>query len=225
VTHTSTRQCRSFKLRMSASKLSLALSLSCLSLSQRLKVRIYIRIIAVCSSALLGQWPYGATAQTAWESPEFLQATEAFRRGDCQTAWDIVWPLAKAGSAEARYFLYGTIISRMIPPGDSGVPRSVFVRHNLVLAAYAALAVPRPGQGDPNHRWARNEIPNSIKALALGVKGDRVAQCYKSDASFQECLALAVSLGIIPTFEDYAAQVERQAGETGLSARCSPRPW
>jgi hypothetical protein len=54
-----------------------ALSLPSLSLSQRLKVPIYIRIIAVCSSALLGQWPYGATAQTAWESPEFLQATEA----------------------------------------------------------------------------------------------------------------------------------------------------
>jgi hypothetical protein len=182
-------------------------------------------ILGVALSGLLGDLSRDVRAQPGWDFPEFDQAREAYRREDCRGAWDIVWPLAKKGNHEARYFLHGTIVDRMIPPGDSGYPRSVFLRHNLTLAAYATLARARPGRGDPNHRWARIDIPNSINALALGEKGDRVAQCYKSDASFQTCLDLAISLGVFQKFEDYALSTEAAARETGLTARCRPHPW
>jgi hypothetical protein len=123
-------------------------------------------ILGVALSGLLGDLSRDVRAQPGWDFPEFDQAREAYRREDCRGAWDIVWPLAKKGNHEARYFLHGTIVDRMIPPGDSGYPRSVFLRHNLILAAYATLARARPGRGDPNHRWARIDIPNSINALA-----------------------------------------------------------
>lgn len=190
----------------------------------RISLKILV-VIGVSAFGLVGDLNRNVRAQSSWDLPEFNQASEAYKREDCRSAWDIVWPLAKKGNHEARYFLYGTIVDRMIPPGDSGYPRSAFVRHNLTLAAYATLARARPGLGDPNHRWARIEIPNSISALALGSKGGRVAQCYKSDSSLQVCFDLAVSLGVVPKFEDYALGVEAAARETGLTARCRPHPW
>jgi hypothetical protein len=196
-------------------------------LCQRARQRIPLAILMVVGFAalvLLDGLCSGARAQSGWDLPEFNQAREAYRRGDCRSAWDIVWPLAKQGNHEARNYLYGTRLDRMMAPGESGLSKSTSIRHDLTLAAYAALARARPGIGDPNHRSARIDIPNSINALALGANGGRVAQCYKSGTSFQECLDLAISLGVIQKFEDYARDVETVARETGVSAWCRPYP-
>lgn len=183
--------------------------------------------VTLCAVALLLAILSGdAMAQPIHNALELSQAKKAYSHGDCARAWDIAWPLAKMGDHEARYFLYGTIVDRMIPPGDTGFPKSTFIRHNLTLAAYAALATNRTqGGGSPTHQWVRTEIPKSIDALDLGARGDRVAQCYRSASSFHGCLSLALSLGIIQEFRDYAREVEAAARETGLSARCRAHPW
>jgi hypothetical protein len=90
----------------------------------------------------------------------------------------------------------------------------------LTLAAYGALGQVAPGRGDPSHAWLRRDIPIFIRDLALGVNGDRVAQCYTSGSSFRDCLNLATTLGVVPKFEDYAAEVEMAARETGEGASC-----
>jgi hypothetical protein len=168
-----------------------------------------------------------AQAQLSWDFPEFKEATAAYRRGDCQVAWDLIWPLAKAGKYEALYFLHATVSDRLIPPGYALLSRTNLSRHKLVLAAYAAVGPtgPKPFQGDPNHRWVRREIPILINELGLGSAGHRVTQCYQSDSSFQVCLNLALSLGVVERLEDYAADVDREARETGRFASCLPHPW
>jgi hypothetical protein len=156
--------------------------------------------------------------------PEFKRAVVALGAGDCRTAWNTIWPLAKAGNADAFYFLGTSIFDRMSPPGVDpwSYPRGS--RHSLTLSAYAALARLRPGQGDPDHKWVRRQIPIDVKELALGTKGEQVAQCYQSGEAFQTCLDLAVSLGVVPRFEEYAEEVERAERETGRSASCRPHP-
>jgi hypothetical protein len=181
--------------------------------------------LTACASALAISISISlpAKAQSVWNLPEFNQATEAFRNEDCRAAWDIVWPLAKQGNHEARYFLAMAMVGRLAPPGlPRELPEAAWDRHSLTLFAYAALATqsPTPWHGDPSHRWARKEVPLLIKKLALGLNGSRVAQCYASDASFQDCLDLAVSLGVVQRFEDYARDVERAARETGIQAWC-----
>src|SRR5262249_37479360 len=141
--------------------------------------------------------------------PEFKRAVVALDARDCRTAWNTIWPFAKAGNAEARHFLATSMIGHLNPPGVDfwTSSRGTWSWHALTLTAYGAMASLRPDQGDPDHKWVRRAIPIHLRDLALGAKGERVAQCYRSGTSFRECLDVAVSLGVVPTFEDYADKV------------------
>ena len=155
---------------------------------------------------------------------EIERARALVERGDCARAWNIVWPLAKNGDQKARYFLYSAITGRMIPPAVTK-DHTTWYRHVLVLAAYAAITPqeqmpPTVGAG---HRFARIDVPASINALKLGADGERVAQCYANGPSFKTCLDLAVSLGVIPRFEEYARTTETAERETGIDAHCLSR--
>jgi hypothetical protein len=164
-----------------------------------------------------------AVAQARITIPEVQQAWDTLRRGDCQAAWNTLWPMAKSGNQEARYFLYASL-GRIIPPGATKDQAS-WHRHVLTLAAYAALT-PReqflPGSISDG-RFARIDVPASIRALEFGENGERVSRCYASDASLEKCLNLGLSLGVIPKFDDYARQTEVAARETGAAASCLPR--
>jgi hypothetical protein len=180
-------------------------------------------ILAVATCGLLNPWVREAQGQSSsWDLPEFKEAAAALGRWDCKTAWEIYWPLAKAGNAEARYALRTSMIYNMNPPGVRfwSTSPAIWARHSFTLAAYGALARPRPGLDHPDHKGIRNDIPIHLKELALGAKGDQVAQCYKSGGAFRDCLDLALSLGVVPKFEDYAEEVERAERETGRPASC-----
>jgi len=161
-------------------------------------------------------------AQTGWDLPEFKEATAAFNRGDCRAAWDFVWPLAKSGNADARLYLLLLVTFNTNPPGLDlmSSAQGEWNRHLLTLSVYATLSRVSRGKGDPDHKWLRDEIPRRLKELGLGVKGDQVAQCYQSGGALSDCLDLAVSLGVIPTFDGHAEEVERAARATGMAASC-----
>jgi hypothetical protein len=108
------------------------------------------------------------------------------------------------------------------PPGLDfrSTPRALWNRHLLTLGAYAALSPMSRGKGEPGHKLIRDEIPIHLRGLALGSKGDQIAQCYRSGRPVRECLDLAVSLGVVPRFEDYIEEVERVERETGMAASC-----
>ena len=184
--------------------------------------RTPILVSAVLVCALLCAWTGNARAQSSsWDLPEFKEAAAAASRWDCKTAWDIIWPFAKRGNNEARFFLFRLVINNTNPPGYySGLSSSFLSRHLFTLAIYGALAGIAPDGGDPSHAWARKEVPILINELALGQRGDLVAQCYKSGDALRNCLDLAISLGVAPRFEDYAEEVDNSVRQTGRGASC-----
>jgi hypothetical protein len=155
---------------------------------------------------------------------EIERARALVERGDCARAWNILWPLAKNGDQEARYFLYSAVTGRMIPPAVTK-DHTTWYRHVLVLTAYAAITPQEqmPSTVGAGHRFARIDVPASINALKLGADGERVAQCYANGPSFKICLDLAISLGVIPSFEEYALKTEMAERETGIEAHCLSR--
>lgn len=162
------------------------------------------------------------------EYNEIERAWSTLRDGHCKLAWDKVWPLAKNGNQRARHFLYNSVASgRMALPGVSGDPETYY-RQYLPLAAYAAvttadqLSYSGPDL-DPGRKWLRTDILNVLKNLNLDPNGERVRRCYASDTPLPECLNVAVALGVIPEFGDYAQKTEEAARKTGNDARCMPR--
>jgi hypothetical protein len=148
---------------------------------------------------------------------------DAVRRRNCREQWNILWPLAKQGNSEARYYLWAGMTDNLRPPGPAS--QSIRKRQLLTFSVYATMAARRPAplQGHPDHGWAHYDIPIFIKELALGPKGDRVAQCYTSKSPFDVCLKLAVSLGVVQTFEDFADELEASGQREHEMASCLPR--
>ena len=186
----------------------------------------YLGLLLGLLSLLIGLLFMGtgsSAADVKFGEAEIKRAGELLARGDCNTAWNIAWPLAKGGNQEARNFLYASINGRMLPPGVTKDHISYY-RHVLVLAAYAALSLPGqvPRGMSPGRRFARIDVPAAINGLKLGSDGERVAECYRRDPSFKSCLDLGVSLGVIPTFSAYAKETERRQTETGVAADCLP---
>jgi hypothetical protein len=179
--------------------------------------------LCFCITFALSLFGGSAVAQMRISTPEVQQAWAALQRGDCEAAWNALWPLAKNGNQEARSFLYFAT-GGVNPPGVTKDHAS-WHRHVLALAAYAALAPPElylPGSVSDG-RFARQDVPAAIRGLNLGANGERVSQCYASDASLKKCLNLGISLGVIPTFEEYARETELAARNTGVKASCLPR--
>jgi len=186
----------------------------------------FIRTVHLLAGMLIGLL-LSANGSSASDNKVYVNEIERAQallaKGDCNAAWNVVWPLAKNGNQQARYFLYQSINGRTIPPGVTKDHAS-FYRHILVLAAYAALT-PReqiPTSGNRDHRFARIDVPASIVALRLGPEGERIAECYRNGPSFKKCLDLGISLGVIPKFAEYARETERQSSETGVAAYCVP---
>lgn len=153
----------------------------------------------------------------------FEEAIAAIKRRDCKGAWDLVWPLAKAGDQSARHFLYAWLVGKMLLPGVTR-DHAMYFRHYLTLGAYAAITPDKQltFRGDPERRAVRGDILSSLHRMKLGRDGDRVTQCYATTVSFKKCLDLAVSLGVISRFEDYARDTEQAERETGAAAQCLP---
>src|SRR5262245_29296170 len=109
-------------------------------------------VVQITSGLLLAAWVLltplsDAKAQlSSWDLPEFREAVAASVRRDCRAAWDLIWPFARMGNHEARFFLFSETSFHTNPPGyHTQALRMFLTRHNLTLAAYGALAQVPPG--------------------------------------------------------------------------------
>lgn len=185
-------------------------------------------VLALVANAPMFGLP--AQAQAAPEPHSFFDfrkyrpAIEAIFRGDCQTAWDLMWPLARGEDHEAQHFLMEAVM-KMAPPGSDLESRTDFLRHILVFGMNAALSDKLPGTTHPSLRdWPSQLFPFFLDLLALGEKGEQVAQCYKSQSTYQGCLNLAVTLGVVPSFSEYVKEIDDGAAKAGAAAQCRPDP-
>lgn len=162
-----------------------------------------------------------ASSIKPWELTELQAANSANAQWDCTKAWNILWPLAKAGNPEARYALWSFTIFNTNPPGaDRNSPSEIISRHKLILSAYGSAASWPPEKTDATQQLLRNSIPIYIQELALDASGIEVIQCYRSARQLPECLDLAVSRKVVPKFADYVDEVDAIIRQTGHSASC-----
>ena len=139
----------------------------------------------------------------------------------CATAWDMVWPWAKAGNLEARHFLHRFLVKNIptripiLPPGEESTGDS-FLENAVTLAIYA----------HDHSSDDRNEIISLTKTQArafykkVGLsegRGKRFFGCVEGGG--QNCMQIAIEDGIVDPYEVYAERIDRFL-KNGIKAKC-----
>lgn len=84
------------------------------------------------------------------------------------------------------------------------------------------VAVPRCARPDERLRGCPQK---SSPPLPFDIEDRMIlARCYIDEPTSKGCLDKAIALSIVAPFSEFAAKLDRRAAETGIAARCQPRP-
>src|SRR5580765_7433088 len=70
-----------------------------------------LRALHACVMLLFWSLAVPAAADEQRDAAVIEEAEQALERRECKAAWDLTWPLAKAGNSRARHFLYISVAS------------------------------------------------------------------------------------------------------------------
>lgn len=156
-----------------------------------------------------------AQAATDWRTAK-AQAIQALDTGNCAKVWQLVWPWARNGNAQAQAMLAtGAHAAGLMPPGSprDGLAR---LRHMLILSAHGAL------DGDT----ANAELLNSLlqEKIIADAGGRELRQCLAGKSSPPHCIKAAVERGLIPSMENYSKELGLAEKHLNAAATCDIRP-
>ena len=158
------------------------------------------------------------------ELEEVVKAKVGVTNPDFAGLWDVLWPQAKLGNIYAKEMIAGAMIMRGLVPPGADTDNSGRLRHMIIWLVYAAPFPDRP-------EFVKHSILNSLTRPLLmdglpeiapfiwkfGGGREFVACLKQSEISSAECVQLAVKRGLVPSFEQYSAEIER-AASAGLRA-------
>ncbi len=163
--------------------------------------------------------PSFARSETSrWLADKTL-AENLWSEKDCSGTWATLWPWAKAGNQEARFML----LRLMAPPPDmSGIepPGAAHdytsdIRDFVVFFAYAAPYKPEETLSESYRSVAKQLFQSTGFSERSG--GRDFLTCIES--AKPDCHQIAVEAKLIPTFQEYAAEIDALIA-AGFDAAC-----
>ncbi len=154
----------------------------------------------------------------SWEqSKEILQ--QFVKEGSCERYWNIIWPHAKSGNLEARAYLF----SLMASPPDMNFVYAPGSGNNYISRMYhlTVLAVHTFSYNGKKKWGSYHEIANELyKQVGFNqvTTGHNFLQCLKTQS--KDCSKIAVSDGLVPSFESYATSIDVLLSK-GMRSTCS----
>lgn len=140
------------------------------------------------------------------------------RSGFCsEELWEVLWSEAKAGDLEARAILFFFMIPpphipRLTPPGSTG---DLVSRKRDI----AIMAVHSQAYDGPFERGYRDLAYDQFVSAGFDYPPGTsdFMKCVK--ASGDNCADIAVKAGLVPSFEDFAKQIDAMAA-AGMKSTC-----
>ena len=132
----------------------------------------------------------------------------------CEDRWNIIWKWAKKGNLEARYYMFVLMVplpdmsSLCVPSYDKD--SASYRRDLLIWAAYSLDFVPGDEMGD-EYIKIRDSYREDTKMWIgdLGKESEKVQNLIKCiESKKNNCTEVAVEYGFVPSFKDYAKQVD-----------------
>jgi hypothetical protein len=165
--------------------------------------KITARLFLIATSILCAQ------PLLAEESEGVARATEFLLADKCAEAWEILWPLAKGGNAEASSVILGAMLTTLTPPLKV-LTEDSFLRANAFFAV-ASIPVTKDYRNLDELRilwldpiWPVND-PDRSSCVSLTPPA--------------KCMEIAFDRGYAPSVQDFASDIN-SAEIAGISAQC-----
>lgn len=166
------------------------------------------------------------SAYKDWQS-QYTQNKPQTGNETCQRLWDFVWPWAKRGNIEARGMLY-TIMT--LPRGSSPLlPLASrdyisYMRYLIILQVHSAGVQYLEGAEEDVKSIYTEMSKFHEKQLGFldNLSGGNYMPCIKNATtlqSTQNCTQIAEKQGLVPSFKDFASEVDAMIAQ-GLLPSC-----
>lgn len=163
-----------------------------------------------------------ADMEKDWKA--FSRPIEKFeKKKDCQSIWNYLWPKAKAGDKDARFVLLTLIISwphfmSLTMPGHQSDLVST-TRDGIIMGMHSAGTKFVPNFSTKEQTHPAIDI---LRELLNQISGQKFLACLKQKDS-NLCIEEAVEINLIPSFEDYAKEIDTLVA-AGYQPQCSFPP-
>jgi hypothetical protein len=160
-------------------------------------------------------WFTPAVADDSWpvfegaDDPEWMadkkRAEALFETDNCDDYWQIVWPWVKKGNMDARALLWTRTVPMIHmpivrPPASENVIS--YLRHLFIITMYnSGNGILLEEDGETLEQYVYSFIPFVVDSSVP------FAECI-NDTPSPKCMEIAVEEKIIPSFEDYAAEID-----------------
>jgi hypothetical protein len=140
----------------------------------------------------------------------------------CQKTWDILWSWSKKGNLEARAWLFflllppGSHADVLHMPGRSG-DYLTKIRDGLILAAHSSGVEYENKRYNERHYGITYSFFSEMPVKNIG--GDTFLKCIALSQS-KDCAQIAVDKKLVPSFENYAAEIDALLTQ-GMKPSCS----
>lgn len=154
-------------------------------------------------------------AKADLEALPFERTPEGYQKW-CQQSWNILWPWAKKGNLEARAELLGDYYAykRSMPGHGDWIS---IKRDLIVLLIHSAGYNYKDNRRYEGSRMMPFEILKEL--LDSDYPSAKEFSVCRSDSLTTACADQVIKLGLVPSFEDYAAEIDFQISR-GKVSRC-----
>lgn len=136
---------------------------------------------------------------------QYLEAITAANKGDCRESWNSLWPLAKRGDRNAIYLLSEMLLEGMEITVNSNYKKDAFLFYLYSLGSRDAYSI---YISKSNPKYHHSEFIKRFEKQDLG-EWSQVYQCIKNNHE-SDCLKEYKEKGIIPNFNKFTSDIERQ---------------
>lgn len=173
------------------------------------------------SYSLLVSLEAHAADQSKWE----LDRQKVLNLKDCNKKWKILWPWAKIGNLEARFIIFYLMLeplpdvkARLLAPGNSG--DLISLHRDLIMFLVFSEGY-NPDEKIFNNTWDENLKIETYKMMGFSNHnpGKLFLRCLEKTTPKSTCVKLAVDKNLVPSFDQYAKQIDIFAAN-GLIATC-----
>lgn len=184
--------------------------------------RFLYKAFAVCLMLVAGgMLSCPAHAESKQDLPWINQFLAAQEKQNCQAMWDTLWPKAKKGDIEARFALF---MATWSPPKMTVIRRPGFSHDRLAymrdLGVFTVFSTGIKNEDKSSITDSYYEMFDRVydQLNFKKIGGEDFLKCVKKKRS-AECTKIAVDNKLVPSFEDYAKEVDL-AVKNGRKPEC-----